>query len=532
MSHLRPAALANPRAISTRIRSKHRVATNNQRNHDLRLGRQPGYVDGDRTARNRVLLANLTGGELRLICDQRREASGQVRQRKVSDSAAVSVAGIITFGTQAQGWVEALPAERQDGLFREVADAIAERLGTTLHGLVVHLDESAIHAHYQLAAITRAGGPVSKVATKAVLNQLQDIAAAVAQRHEPRIERGHRKVDRLAAGAKPSEVVNRSVRQLHQDLPVELEALKQRIEDSRDKLAKNERLAKEARYKVATLADDVARSEAARKRAETYDRRVDAARVDLEAAEASWSEIQAKVDASRAALAETEAKQAALASTPAPAPPRVDVPPRVFLPMSSITPEAWAAEQSAVTAAYGEAVHAREAALRREYDREKSEWLRQKQELQRSHGIRIRRRQEEEAAEKARAAELAAGRRAIEQLKQIDASRRPLDLAEVLESLDFTAHSGGVWRGAAGMALKLGDAGKWQFRSGKEAAIKAGRGALDLVVLILGSFERAVLHLCHVFGFERLRPEVEAAATRAVIDRDQPPPSMPDGPSM
>ncbi|MDQ0349420.1 hypothetical protein [Ancylobacter vacuolatus] len=83
--------------------------------------------------RNRVLLANLTGGELRLICDQRREASGQVRQRRVSDSAAVSVAGIITFGTQAQGWVEALPAERQDGLFRDVADAIAERLGTTLY---------------------------------------------------------------------------------------------------------------------------------------------------------------------------------------------------------------------------------------------------------------------------------------------------------------------------------------------------------------------------------------------------------------
>ncbi|MBS9478982.1 hypothetical protein [Ancylobacter radicis] len=82
------------------------------------------------------------------------------------------------------------------------------------------------------------------------------------------------------------------------------------------------------------------------------------------------------------------------------------------------------------------------------------------------------------------------------------------------------------------MAVKLGDASKWQFRSGREAAIKAGRGALDLVVLILGSFERAVFHLCHVFGFERLRPEVEAAAARAVIDRDQRPPSMPDGPSM
>ena len=326
--------------------------------------------------------------------------------------------------------------------------------------------------------------------------------------------------------------MNRSVRQLHQELPAELEALNERINAARDKLAKNERLEREATLKAERLADNAAKSDAARKNAEIYNRRAEAARADLDAAEVALADTQAKVAAARAALAETEAKQAALANTPAPVPPRVDVPPLAFFPLSSIKREAWVAEQDAVIAGRWEVGHAREAALRREHDREKSEWQREKQELQRSHGIRIRRRQEEEAAEKARAAEVAAGRRAIERLKEIDASRRPLDLAEVLESLDFTAHPGGVWRGAAGMGVKLGDAGKWQFRSGREAAIQAGRGVLGLVALILGSFERAVLHLCHVFGFERLRPEVEAAATMAVIDRDRPPPSVPDGPAM
>ncbi|MFD1476172.1 hypothetical protein [Ancylobacter polymorphus] len=143
-----------------------------------------------------------------------------------------------------------------------------------------------------------------------MLNQLQDIAAAVAQRHEPRIERGHRKTDRLAAGAKPSEVVNRSVRQLHQDLPVELEALNQRIEDSRDRLAKNERLAREATLKAERLADNAAKSDAARKTAEIYRRRAEAARADLEAAEVALADTQAKVAAARAALAETEAGRA------------------------------------------------------------------------------------------------------------------------------------------------------------------------------------------------------------------------------
>lgn len=207
----------------------------------------------------------------------------------------------------------------------------------------------------------------------------------------------------------------------------------------------------------------------------------------------------------------------------------------MFLPMTSTTPEAWAAEQNVVIAGQWEAMQAGTAARQRDLERrerEVEERIRVATEAERSHGIRIRRRDEEEAAEKARAAELAAGRRAIERLKQIDASRRPLDLREVLQSLNFTEHSGGVWRGAAGMAVKLGDAGKWQFRTGKHAAIKAGRGALDLVALILGFFERAILHLCQVFGFERLRLEVEAAAARAGIDRDQRPPSMPDGPSM
>ncbi|MDO5648120.1 plasmid recombination protein [Paracoccus sp. (in: a-proteobacteria)] len=285
-----PASKANPRAISTRIKSKARVQTNGQRQHDLRIGRQPKYVDHDRSQLNRVIVAPLSGGEMRRICDDRRNESGRIRQRRVSDSAAVSTVGIITFGHEAQHWVEAMPAADQNALFLGVATAVADRLGTSLHGLVVHLDESAIHAHYQMAAVTRDGRPVSKVATKSVLNALQDLAAEVGRKYEPRIERGHRKRDRLAAGAKLADTINRSVRQLHEDLPEELAELLNRIEAARTRLQKNLRLADRLRVAAEKKGEHL---DASHKTLARYLSRADQAKSELEKLEAEMRAGQA-----------------------------------------------------------------------------------------------------------------------------------------------------------------------------------------------------------------------------------------------
>ena len=52
-----------------------------------------------------------------------------------SDSA-VAFIGIIAFGKEAQALFLKLPSEKQDAAYLETAKAIAEKMGTTLEGLV------------------------------------------------------------------------------------------------------------------------------------------------------------------------------------------------------------------------------------------------------------------------------------------------------------------------------------------------------------------------------------------------------------
>lgn len=135
----------NPRAASTRLELNNARALAGQRKHDLRIGRQSDYVDESRKELNRILMQPETPGAMRSICEGRR--SLRDTRRKMKKDAAVAACGIITFGVEAAKLFEALSAEKQDVAFLALAESVAERLSTTLHGLVVHMDETAIHAH-------------------------------------------------------------------------------------------------------------------------------------------------------------------------------------------------------------------------------------------------------------------------------------------------------------------------------------------------------------------------------------------------
>jgi len=86
---------ANPRAVSARIKSKASKAAANQRAHDLRIGRQPSYVDGTRSHLNRHLVQHVTASQLRRICDGRRKQYAHVRKRAVAKNVAVATTGIM-----------------------------------------------------------------------------------------------------------------------------------------------------------------------------------------------------------------------------------------------------------------------------------------------------------------------------------------------------------------------------------------------------------------------------------------------------
>ena len=306
MSTLRPStnpAKANPHAISIRIKSRDKRGTANQRAHDLRIGRQPKYVDEDRSSLNRHLIQALTASEIGKICQERRDASGIERERAVASNTAVATIGIITFGTEAQKVMGELDSVTQDALFMDVAEQVAKRLSTSVTGLSVHLDESAIHAHFQMPATSNSGTPVSKIAVKRVLNELQTIAAEVASSYDARIERGRSRTEREAAGALRSETINRQVKTLHEDLPLAIAALEKEIEKEKARLEKNQRLADKAQRKAQ---EHEARAEQALKNALRYEARAS----DAEATLKELTEKHGRLEKLQAEIAAAEERLA------------------------------------------------------------------------------------------------------------------------------------------------------------------------------------------------------------------------------
>ncbi|MDA3887389.1 MAG: plasmid recombination protein [Allgaiera sp.] len=220
-AHLSSAA--NPRAVLVRLEARSMSKAKGTRAHDFRLGNKiPKYVDRSRSHLNRTLIPLRPLFQIRDENARLRERAG--RQRAMKSNAAVVSAALLAFGTEAAKLFETLPPETQDAAFLALAQAIAARLDTALESLVVHRDETALHAHFILRGYTETGLALSDTMKAGTTSELQNIAAEVMARFHPGIERGHRKRDRLAAGAAYSDTLHRSVRQLHQDLPAEIEA--------------------------------------------------------------------------------------------------------------------------------------------------------------------------------------------------------------------------------------------------------------------------------------------------------------------
>jgi hypothetical protein len=265
------ATAPNPNAVSVRIEPKAMAKAKFQRRHDFRIGCQPAYVDGDRSELNRHLM------ELRPLPDIQRENEAlrkrAGRTRKMKSNAAVITAGIITFGHAAQEVFNRLPQEVQDRAFTELAQEIAAQMKTSLEALVVHLDETAIHAHFTMRAYNDDGEPISNATRLGDLAALQDLAAVVMQRYAPEIERGNKKKARLEAGANYPDTLHRTVKQLHEDLPREKAALEAEAIEVEKQAVRAERQKVQEQMTAARAAK------------ETYDRGIDAIEAVLTEAE-------------------------------------------------------------------------------------------------------------------------------------------------------------------------------------------------------------------------------------------------------
>jgi len=299
---------ANPRAAMVRVEIRDAQGYANQRRHDLRIGAQPAYVNPDPPEPNRVFIHPMTTAELKQLAKERRDQRDMARAMK--SNAGITVVGIIGFGIEAQAMFEALGPEDQEKALRAAVARVAADLKTTVTGLVLHLDESARHAHFSLCGYDVTGQPLSTWMGRGVLRDLQTALHEELRAFMPDLERGRSRKARAEAGAAPHELVNRSVEELHIDLPFEIEAKRKELADLEEKIRKNEARAKKARTKAAANGERAAK---ALRNVEIYERRASEAEANANELEAQIQSLEERLEGVEAAKdAAEEARDLAL----------------------------------------------------------------------------------------------------------------------------------------------------------------------------------------------------------------------------
>lgn len=182
--------------VSVRIEHRNGSRAKSQSGHDLRTGSVPKYVFKDRIKDNSVILEPLSPAKLKEICLARR--AKRKTKRAMKQDACIASIGIITFGRDAQPIIKSLSVQDQNKLYQVIAERIAKLLNTNVSGLVVHRDELAPHAHFQMPAFAEDGVPVSKKMTKEITRKIQDIAGEVLKEFGlGEITRGKKKISKL-----------------------------------------------------------------------------------------------------------------------------------------------------------------------------------------------------------------------------------------------------------------------------------------------------------------------------------------------
>ena len=298
-----------------------------QRRHDLRIGKQPDYVDAKRAGENAALFRAEGWGRVE---DESEEQDG-ARIHQLMDACRTEIEGrakrktsvgkywrraIITFSHEAQKALAdegKLPHAEALTAFKAFADAHGVKLLTVdFHG-----DETAPHYHANFEGVNDKGYALRL--NREELSATQDQIASHFANYG--LTRGKRKEERKAAGEDPSKWNHRTVRELHEQhlsdnnavltfqqeqiasYNRELNELEQQIAAEQERLAKNEERAKKARQKAEA---DEAKADKALKNAETYERRAREAAQSLEQLEARKLDLEAELSQGERKLAELE----------------------------------------------------------------------------------------------------------------------------------------------------------------------------------------------------------------------------------
>lgn len=274
----------NPLSISVRVKPLTASKAAGQMRHDLRL-HAPSYVDASRSHLNR----SGKTVDIKALTEEvasHRAAAGQQKLRK---DAQLVVAGIVTFGTEAQKTFAALSSQEQERVFSKIANRIARESGRELLSASVHRDESAVHAHFMLRAHRYDEATGREEAWRFQKKDMQRFQDAAAEEVKSLgIERGFTKTQRLQMGDSPADLIHKSVHEMHDAIPADLERARKTLADATEKAQVAQRRLETTQAKVAkATSEDVVLS----KRLATYERRLETAQKALEKAELEMSQL-------------------------------------------------------------------------------------------------------------------------------------------------------------------------------------------------------------------------------------------------
>jgi len=276
-------------SISIRMKKTSNVA--GRVNHDFRR-RTPSYADPEKEKLNATLFGQpIEQDSLSQELDKsHREKTGRNRRK---DSQLI-YEGIITFSTDA----DLTDRQAFDQSALDLLNQIAKRHGFNEPlWLVRHEDESRPHYHFAFAnAHSETAKPVRLSPND--LRQLQDLAGQCFEHLG--LSRGKPKEQRIEDGEPVHKWINRSVQQLHNDLPAEIDALRSQIEQLNQELATTtERAEKAARNIERTekkLQEAGEENERLQNRLKTYQKRLENAENELKKMEDTKTTLEAEIE--------------------------------------------------------------------------------------------------------------------------------------------------------------------------------------------------------------------------------------------
>jgi len=287
------------KAVSIRVEFKRGGRSSGAISHSYRT-KIPSYVDTEKTSDNVIVYGSDEPPKARSIRSDIEAYSLKNAKKKWRSDSPTIIDGIITYGRNANTENNILLDKAAKQALHNIIESAGMRQDALVY-LIRHEDESRTHYHFCMKPQLKDGRSAGQTFNKFFLQKLQDITAKAHSDVGLDIVRGKSKAARMNDGEKRSAYIHRSVRELHSDLPKEIEDLKTSISVLEEKKQKTKGRLETSILKLEAARNDANAKESVvqklEKRVENYEARISNYEDQLENLKARGNELSHGIQA-------------------------------------------------------------------------------------------------------------------------------------------------------------------------------------------------------------------------------------------